>query len=245
MEVLGIDIGGTGVKAAPVDIQKGVLTGERHRILTPQPATPDALIYTMAQIVTHFNWSGPIGCGFPAVIKDGAVHTASNVAPEWIGTNAGNLLEQATGQKATFLNDADAAGLAEMRFGAGKGHNGLVLIVTLGTGIGTSLFINQKLVPNTELGHIELHGKDAEKRAAERVRIEKKLSWKIWALRVNEYLKAMEALLWPDLIIIGGGASKKHDRFFPYLTVKVETVPAQLRNEAGIVGAALSAPGVK
>ena len=243
MEVLGIDIGGTGIKGAPVDIIKGVLTGKRHRILTPQPATPDALIDTVAQIVTHFNWSGPIGCGFPAVIKGGGVHTASNVAPEWVGTNAGDLLEQATGQRATFLNDADAAGMAEMDFGAGKGHKGLVLIVTLGTGIGTSLFINQELVPNTELGHIELRGKDAERRAAERVRIENKLSWKKWALRVNEYLEAMEALLWPDLIIIGGGASKKYDRFFPYLTVKAETVPAQLRNDAGIIGAALAASG--
>ena len=245
MEVLGIDIGGTGIKGAPVDIIKGVLTGKRHRILTPQPATPDALIDTVAQIVTHFNWSGPIGCGFPAVIKGGGVHTASNVAPEWGGTNAGDLLEQATGQRAAFLNDADAAGMAEMDFGAGKGHKGLVLIVTLGTGIGTSLFINQVLVPNTELGHIELRGKDAERRAAERVRIENKLSWKKWALRVNEYLEAMEALLWPDLIIIGGGASKKYDRFFPYLTVKAETVPAQLRNDAGIIGAALAASGVR
>ena len=159
------------------------------------------------------------------------------------GPQPGNETEPDPDEPGT--RPSDAAGLAEMRFGAGKGHLGLVLIVTLGTGIGTSLFINQKLVPNTELGHIELHGKDAEKWAAERVRIEKKLSWKKWALRVNEYLRAMEALLWPDLIIIGGGASKKHDRFFPYLTVKVETVPAQLRNEAGIVGAALSAPGVK
>jgi len=244
MEVLGIDIGGTGIKGAPVDTETGQLTGERHRILTPKPATPDAVIDTAAQIVKHFNWNGPIGCGFPAVIKHGVVHTASNVAPEWIGVNAQSLMEQATGQKPAFLNDADAAGLAEMHFGAGKGHEGVVLLVTLGTGIGTAMFVNQQLVPNTELGHIEVRGKDGEERAAERVRIEKELSWEKWATRVDEYLTAIESLLWPDLIIIGGGASKKHERFFPHLTIKTEIVPAELRNEAGIIGAALAREAV-
>lgn len=242
MEVLGIDIGGTGIKGAPVNIVTGEIVGERERIPTPQPATPDAVIDTVVQLVDHFKWSGPIGCGFPAVIKDGAVHTAANIDPSWIGVNARDMLEKATGQSAAFMNDADAAGLAEMRFGAGKDQSGLVLIVTLGTGIGTALFIDGKLVPNTEMGHLEIRGKDSEKRASERARIKKKQTWKQWARRVNEYLCAMETLLWPDLIIIGGGVSKKHDRFFPYFTVKTRVVPAQLLNEAGIVGAALTVP---
>jgi polyphosphate glucokinase len=241
MDVLGVDIGGTGIKGAPVNLKTGELTRERHRILTPQPATPQAVIDTVAQVVKHFNWSGPIGCGFPAVVKNGTVHTASNVDSSWIGTNAAALLEKAIGRPAVFLNDADAAGFAEMQFGAGKGRAGLVVIVTLGTGIGTALFMNGQLVPNMELGHIEVRGKDAEKRAAESVRLRKKLTWKKWAARVDEYLHRLEALLWPDLIILGGGVSKNHERFLPHLTVKTETVPAQLLNEAGIVGAALAA----
>ncbi|MBI4552072.1 MAG: ROK family protein [Candidatus Latescibacteria bacterium] len=241
MEVLGVDIGGTGIKGAPVNVETGELTGERERIPTPHPATPDGVIAAVAQLVEHFNWKGPIGCGFPAVIKGGEVHTASNIAQEWIGVNAQGLLEQATGQTATIINDADAAGLAEMRFGAGKSRHGLVLIVTLGTGIGSALFIDGRLIPNTELGHIEVRGKDAERRAAESVRERKQLNWKQWARRVDEYLHTMERLLWPDLIIIGGGVSRKYERFFPHLTVRAEIVPAQLRNDAGIVGAALAA----
>lgn len=241
MEALGIDIGGTGIKGAPVNVLTGELAGERERIPTPHPATPEGVIQTVAQLVTHFNWTGPIGCGFPAVVKGGEVHTASNIAPEWIGVNAQHLLEQATGQRAVIINDADAAGLAEMRFGAGKGQRGLVLIVTLGTGIGSALFIDGHLVPNTELGHIEIRGKDAERRAADSVRERKQLSWKQWARRVDEYLRTMERLLWPDLIIIGGGVSKKCEQFLPYFTVHAEVVPALLRNSAGIVGAALVA----
>lgn len=240
MDILGIDIGGTGIKGAPVNLETGQLTDKKFRIPTPKPATPAAVIETAADLVKHFAWKGPIGCGFPAVIKQGIVHTASNVDPSWIGVHADYLMKQETGQSTTFLNDADAAGLAELQFGAGKGHQGVVIIVTLGTGIGTSLFINGVLVPNTELGHIELQGKDAELLAADSVRKKNELSWKRWGTLVNEYLCALEALLWPDLIIIGGGASKKHDRFFPQFTVKAETVPAQLRNEAGIIGAALA-----
>lgn len=242
MEVLGIDIGGTGIKGAPVDTETGELTGERHRILTPQPATPDAVIETASEIARHFDWKGPVGCGFPAVIKQGVVHTASNIDKSWIGENAEKKFKKAAGLKSTFLNDADAAGLAEIRFGAGKGRQGLIIIVTLGTGIGTALFLDGKLVPNTELGHIELKGEDAELYAAESIRKKDDLSWKKWGGRVDDYLCALHALVWPDLIIIGGGASKKHDRFFPQFTVKAETVPAQLRNEAGIIGAALAAP---
>lgn len=241
MEILGIDIGGTGIKGAPVRIETGELTGERHRILTPQPATPEAVIHTVSEIVHHFNWKGPIGCGFPAVVKNGIIHTAANVDQSWIGTDAATLVKKIVGMPASFLNDADAAGLAEMKFGAGKGRNGLVGIVTLGTGIGTAFFINGQLIPNTELGHLEVRGKDAEKRAAESVRIRKELNWKQWADRVDEYLGRLEALLWPDLFIIGGGVSKNFEKFSSYLTLKTETVSAQLLNEAGIVGAALAA----
>ena len=245
MDVLGIDIGGTGIKGAPVNLETGQLLSKRHRVLTPQPATPEAVIETATALVKYFNWKGPIGCGFPAVIKQGVVHTASNIDASWIGVSAENMMKQATGLPVTFLNDADAAGLAEMHFGAGKDHKGVVIIVTLGTGIGTSLFINGVLVPNTELGHIELEGKDAELSAADSARTKKELSWKKWGVQVNTYLLALEALLWPDLIIIGGGASKKHDRFFPQFTVNTPTVPAQLRNEAGTIGAALAAPTVE
>lgn len=241
MEVLGVDIGGTGIKGAPVRIETGELTGERHRILTPQPATPEAVINAVGELIKHFNWNGPIGCGFPAVVKNGTMHTAANVDASWVGTDAVAALKKLTGKTAVFLNDADAAGLAELKFGAGKGRHGLIAIVTLGTGIGTAFFLNGALIPNTELGHLELRGKDAERRAAESVRIRKKLSWKKWAKGVNEYFQRLESLLWPDLIIVGGGGSKNFDKFAPHLTLKTEITPAQLLNEAGIVGAALAA----
>ncbi|MBM3262483.1 MAG: ROK family protein [candidate division Zixibacteria bacterium] len=241
MEVLGIDIGGTGIKGAPVHIETGELTAERHRILTPQPATPESVLQAAGELIKHFNWNGPIGCGFPAVVKNGVMQTAANVDASWIGADAVATLKKLTGKPAVFLNDADAAGLAELRFGAGKGRNGLIAIVTLGTGIGTAFFVDGTLIPNTELGHIELRGKDAERRAAESVRIRKNLTWKKWAKGVNEYFQRLEALLWPDLIIVGGGGSKNFDKFAPYLSLKTEIVPAQLLNEAGIVGAALAA----
>jgi polyphosphate glucokinase len=241
VKVLGIDIGGTGIKGAPVETRKGALLEERFRLLTPQPATPEAVAETVGKVAAHFDWKGPIGCGFPAVIRHGQVFTAANVDKSWIGANARQLFEQATGCTCKVANDADAAGLAEMRYGAGKGRQGVVLIVTLGTGIGTALFVDGKLVPNTELGHLELKGMDAEKYAAESAREREGLSWKKWARRVDRYLGRMEAYLWPELIIVGGGISKKHEKFLPLLTVEAEVVPAQLRNEAGIVGAALAA----
>jgi polyphosphate glucokinase len=240
VEILGIDIGGTGIKGAPVDTLTGELLGERFRLLTPSPATPAAMSATVAEVAAHFSWHGPIGCGFPAAIRGGKVRTAGHVAKEWIGCEAEKLFQEATGCPVTVLNDADAAGYAEMRFGAGQGRQGVVLIVTLGTGIGTALFIDGHLVPNTELGHIEIRGKDAEVRAAASARDRKGLSWKKWARRVDEYLKHMNAYLWPDLIIVGGGASKKADKFLPLLTVETEVVPAQMENEAGIVGAAIA-----
>ena len=240
MKILGIDVGGTGIKGAPVDTQRGRLLGERHRIPTPQPATPKAVAQTVADIVEHFGWTGPIGCAIPAVVQQGVVRTAANISKTWLGKNASELFEQAIGRQVTVINDADAAGYAEMHFGAGRGHAGVVILVTLGTGIGTALFINGHLLPNCELGHLEIRGKDAEKWAAQSVHIAKELSWKEWAKRVEAYLRCLQQYLWPDLLIIGGGVSKQSDKFIPYLTLSVPVVPAQLGNDAGIIGAALA-----
>jgi polyphosphate glucokinase len=240
MAVLGIDIGGTGVKGAPVDIEQGTLLAERFRVLTPHPATPDAVAGCVVEVVKHFNWTERIGAGVPSVVKKGVLYTAANIDQSWIGTDGQMLFEERSGCKTTLVNDADAAGLAEMRFGAGKGQTGVVLMVTLGTGIGTALFVGGTLLPNTELGHIEVRGKEAEKRASDRVRLAKDLSWKDWGKRVDEYLLTMERLFWPDLIIVGGGASKNHAKFIPYLTTQSQVVPAQMLNEAGIIGAALA-----
>jgi polyphosphate glucokinase len=241
MEILGIDIGGTGIKGAVVNVEKGELVTKRFRLLTPQPATPEAVVATTATVVEHFAWHGPVGCAFPAVVRRGVAGTASNISKRWIGVDVAQLLWEATGNEVRVINDADAAGLAEMRFGAGRDQDGVVLIITLGTGIGTALFTEGHLLPNTELGHIEINGEDAEVWAAAIVRKRDRLSWKEWARRLDAYLNKMEALLWPDLIVIGGGASKKHDKFFSRLTVRARLVPAVMRNEAGIVGAALAA----
>lgn len=241
MSFLGIDIGGTGIKGAPVDTEQGELLAERFRVLTPQPATPDAIAQCVAEIVHHFSWTGRIGCGYPGVIKHGVMMTAANLDSTNIGVNAKSLFENLTHCKTTMVNDADAAGLAEMKFGAGRGNQGVVLVVTIGTGIGTALFSNSQLVPNTELGHIEIRGKDAETRASERVRIVKELSWKEWSKRIDEYFVNLERLFWPDLFIVGGGASKNHEKFVPYLSVQAPVVPAQMFNEAGIVGAGMAA----
>jgi polyphosphate glucokinase len=241
MNILGIDIGGTGIKGALVNTRTGELCTDRLRLLTPVPATPAAVAETVAQLVAHFNWQGPIGCGFPAAIRDGVALTAANISQQWIGCNVRDLLQQATGCAVTVLNDADAAGYAEMDFGAGKDHTGTVLLCTFGTGIGSALFSNGQLVPNTEFGHIEIKGKKAERWASGLVREKQALSWKHWAKRLNVYLAYMQAYVWPDLIIVGGGVSKKHDRFLPLLELSSEIVPAQMRNEAGIIGAALAA----
>jgi polyphosphate glucokinase len=243
MAVLGIDIGGSGIKGAPVDPTTGLLQADRIRIPTPQPATPPAVAATVAELARRFEWRDPIGCTFPAVIRGGVAHTAANVDAAWIGTDGQALLTASTGCLVTLLNDADAAGLAEMAFGAGRDMAGVVLMLTLGTGIGSALFIDGRLVPNTELGHLEIRGKDAEERASDRAREEKKLDWAQWAKRVSEYLQRVEALFWPDLFIIGGGVSKEHAHFLPLLKTRTPVVPARLRNEAGIVGAALAAAG--
>jgi polyphosphate glucokinase len=242
MHAFGIDIGGTGIKGAPVDTTTGKLLAERKKLDTPHPATPEAVSEVVKELVTSFGWTGTIGCTFPGVVADGTVLTAANVDPSWIGTDAASVFGKATGTSMTVLNDADAAGVAEMTFGAGKGEPGTVLLLTFGTGIGSALFTVGQLVPNTEFGHIEIGGHDAEKRASERAKVLHDLSWKHWAGRVDAYLKHMEALVCPQLIIIGGGISKQHDKFVPLLRgIRARIVPAALLNDAGIVGAAMSA----
>lgn len=241
MEILGIDIGGSGIKGATVDTASGTLTRERHRIPTPQPSAPDAVIDVLTQLVEHFQWDGLIGCTFPAIVKHGVTHSAANVDNAWIGYEAEKAMRQHTGCSLLLINDADAAGIAEMQFGAGRGHDGVVFVLTLGTGIGSAIFVNGELLPNTELGHLEIKGREAEKWAADSARKKKDLDWKDWAERVNSYLSYLEFLFSPDLFIIGGGVSKKFDQFAPYLTTQAPTLPAQLRNEAGIVGAAMAA----
>ncbi len=244
MITLGIDIGGSGIKGAPVDITTGELQDERYRIKTPQPATPKAVAETVAKLVKHFAYEGPVGAAFPARIKRGVAQTASNIDESFIGTNVEELFEEKTGQPFYVLNDADAAGVAEVHFGAGKGEKGVVLLVTVGTGIGSGLFVDGTLVPNTELGWLMLdNGKLAEPYAADRVRKDEDLSWSKWAGRFQEYLDRVEFLFGPDLIIVGGGISKpsKWDKFAHDLKTSARLVPAQLRNEAGIVGAAQAA----
>lgn len=240
MEILGIDIGGSGIKGAPVDIKDGKLLSDRFRIATPNPATPEAVAHSLSKITKHFNWSGQIGCGFPAVIHGGKVLTASNIAKDWLGINVVDLFQKVTNCETHVLNDADAAGLAEMEFGSGRNHEGVVVIITVGTGLGTALFTHRKLLPNTEFGHLLLDGIIAEHYASDGVRKKLDLSWKKWTKRFNKYLAEIERLIWPDLIIIGGGVSKKQDKFFQYLNCGIEITTAQLRNDAGIIGAALS-----
>ena len=241
MDILGIDIGGSGIKGAPVDIKKGELLAPRHRIPTPQPSKPKSVAKVVGEIARHFDWKGPIGVGFPAVIQHGVARTAANVHKGWINTDAAALFGEATGCPVTVVNDADAAGIAEMTFGAGKGRDGVVLLVTIGTGLGTSVFVDGHLLPNTEFGHIEIDCEDAELMASDAARKEHGLSWKNWTARFDNYLLRLEALFWPDLIILGGGVSKKHGKFIPRLTVRADVLPAETLNEAGIIGAALAA----
>ncbi len=240
---LGIDIGGTGVKGAPVNLRSGELTRERFRLLTPQPATPSAVAETVFELIRHFGWSeqdGPIGIGLPSVVKQGVTHTAGNIDSAWISCDAAALFKTVTGFQVALLNDADAAGLAEMRFGAGRDLAGLIAVVTLGTGIGTALFYNGQLIPNAELGHLIIRDKDAERRASLAARERHEWSWKKWAGHVSEYLGELRRLLWCDAFIIGGGASNKFDRFATYLECPAPVLPAQMANLAGIVGAALA-----
>lgn len=243
-KVLGIDIGGTAIKAAPVDIEKGNLLAKIIKISTPQPSTPDAVFQNIERIIKEFSWQGAIGCGFPGIVKKGVVLSAANVDKKWINFEAAAILKKLTGVSVNFINDADAASLAEMNFGAGRPYNheggGVVLMITLGTGIGSGLFVNGHLVPNTEFGHIEIGGVVAEKQAATVVKEREGLSWEAWSERVNCYLQKMEFLLSPDVFIIGGGVSESSEKFFHYLKVNARLVPAEMKNDAGIVGAALA-----
>ena len=245
MQALGIDIGGTGIKGAPVDLATGKLLAERKKIATPRPSTPDAVKEVVREVAESFGWTGPVGATFPGVVTSGTIRTAANVDKSWIGTDAASLFGKAMGTDVVVLNDADAAGIAEMTFGAGVGVKGPVLMLTFGTGVGSALFTEGVLVPNTEFGHIEIRGKDAEKRASEHAKVEHDWGWKDWTQRVSEYLQHIEALLSPGLIIVGGGISKEGDKWIPMLTgVQAKIVAATLHNDAGIVGGAMAAGGL-
>jgi polyphosphate glucokinase len=237
----GIDIGGSGMKAAPVDLATGTLAKERLKIATPQPSTPDAMADVVTKLLDHFEWRGPAGVTFPGVVHHGIAKSAANVDKSWVNTDIDAVFTEASGRDVKVINDADAAGLAEMRYGAGQGRDGVVMLFTFGTGVGSALFLDGKLVPNTELGHMELDGKEAEKRAAASARDRENLSWKAWAERVDRYLERIVFLFSPDLIIVGGGVSRRPEKWLPEIDVGVEIVPAALSNDAGIVGAALIA----
>jgi polyphosphate glucokinase len=237
----GVDIGGSGIKGCLVDLEKGELVGERVRIETPQPATPAAVYGVVADIVGQFGWTERIGVTFPGVMRHGVAYTAANVDKSWIGHNVDAGLERMIPGTVETLNDADAAGLAEMRYGAGRDQDGVVLLLTFGTGIGSALFVDGHLVPNTEFGHIQVDGEDGERRASAAAKDRDELSYPEWAKRVDRYLDVLEAGVWPDLIIVGGGVSKKAEKWVPLLSTRTEVVPAQLLNDAGIVGAALAA----
>jgi polyphosphate glucokinase len=240
----GIDIGGSGIKGAPVDLAAGAFRADRVRIPTPTPSTPSAVATVVGQIVGGFGRTSgtrPIGVTFPAVIQHGVARTAANVDKSWVDTDVDALMTAQLGRAVHVINDADAAGLAEARFGAAKGVRGVVFLATLGTGIGSALLVDGQLVPNTELGHLELDGHDAESRAADSARGAEKLTWEQWAQRLQRYFSAVENLLWPDLIVVGGGVSKKGEKFLPLLALRTPIVPAGLRNDGGIVGAAIAA----
>jgi polyphosphate glucokinase len=241
MKDLGIDIGGTGIKGAPVDTDTGTLLASRYRLLTPSPAKPQAVAETVAKICKHFNWKGSLGIGFPGVVRKGVTLTAANIHKDWEGLNAAKFIKKVTGRKTCIINDADAAGLAEIAFGAGKDRQGVILLITIGTGIGTAIFSDGYLVPNSEFGHLLMDGVEAEWYASDAARKRENLSWKKWGRRFDQYLHTMEKLFWPDLIILGGGVSKKHAQYMQYITVQAEVLPAQMLNEAGIIGAAVGA----
>ncbi|MEV6846237.1 polyphosphate--glucose phosphotransferase [Actinoplanes sp. NPDC051411] len=249
MAILGIDIGGSGVKGAPVDTVRGEFLAERYRVVTPQPSDVTSVVEAVAEVAAQFSGFDRVGITFPGVVVDGVTRTAANVDKSWLDAPAAQLFSDRLGMPVSVLNDADAAGVAEVAFGAGRDQSGLIMMLTFGTGIGSALFLDGKLIPNTEFGHIEIDGKDAEVRASDRAREADDMSWEKWAGRVQDYLRAVEALLSPRLFIIGGGVSKKSDRFFPLIDIRTPMVPATLLNNAGIIGAAVTAeqsdgPGV-
>lgn len=241
-EALGVDVGGSGIKAAPVDLATGKRVAKRKRISTPQPSTPDAVYEVIARLVDHFDWQGPIGCALPAVVRAGIVYTAANIDDSWIGHNAAAELQARLAKPVHVLNDADAAGIAENEFGAAKEFTGVVILLTLGTGIGSAVFTDGVLVPNTELGHLEFHGDSAERYAAARI-VGEEISQADWALRLNEFLQHLERVMPPDVFILGGGISKNFDAYADVLQTRATVVPARFRNRAGIIGAALATRG--
>ena len=242
MGVMGVDIGGSGIKGCLVDVEKGELETPRFRLDTPDGAKPDEMAEVVRQVVSHFDYKGPVGYGFPAVILHGVAYTAANIDKSWIGLDAAELFKGFTKCPAYVLNDADAAGIAEMKFGVGKDFpKGVVLMLTLGTGIGSAIFLDGKLVPNLEFGHLQIRGKDAEHRASDAARQRKDMSWEKWAERLQEYLSTIESLIWPDVVILGGGVSKEWQKFMPFLKLRAKILPAQLLNQAGMIGAALYA----
>ncbi len=242
MGILGIDIGGSGIKGCLVDVVQGTLESPRFRLDTPEGARPNEMAAVVREVVSHFDYKGPVGYGFPAVVLNGVVYTAANIDKSWIGQDAAELFKGFTKCPAYVLNDADAAGVAEMKFGVGRDFpKGVVLMLTLGTGIGSAIFLDGKLVPNLEFGHLEIRGKDAEHRASDAARQRKDLSWEKWAMRLQEYLSTVESLIWPDVVILGGGVSKEWQKFMPFLKLRAKILPAQLLNQAGMIGAALYA----
>ncbi len=238
MDIFGIDVGGSYIKGAVVDVETGDLSSDFLQIATPQPATPQKVIGAIGQLVESVGWSGIVGCGFPAVIRSGVALTAANIDDAWIDCNVQKLLEQTTACSCTVVNDADAAGLAELKYGAARGRMEPVLILTLGTGIGSALFNGGHLFPNLELGRLAIGGVAAEEYTSAAIRVRENLSWEEWSARLNLFFSAVERLFSPELIVVGGGVSEAADRFFPFLKTKAELVPAHLKNRAGIIGAA-------
>jgi polyphosphate glucokinase len=241
MKILGIDIGGSALKGAPVDTKTGRLLAERHRIATPERLSPPEMARAVAELVAHFRWKGPVGCGFPGVVQHGVVHFTGNLHPDFEDCNVDRVFSKVAGRRISLVNDADAAGLAEVHFGAGKGVKGTVLMLTFGTGVGSALFVDGVLYPNTEFGHLPMKGRSAERRVSAAAKERHKLSFKKWAHRVSDYLNVIEDLVWPDLVVVGGGISADHAKWFKHLKIRTKIVPAKFLNEAGIVGAALHA----
>ena len=239
--ILAFDVGGSFVKAGLVDADAGRVTGEVLRWPTPPGAAPEAVMDLLARMAAERPSDGPVGLAFPSVAKRGVAWTAANIDRQWIGTNAQALLETRIRRPVAFLNDADAAGIAEMTLGAGRGRDGTVMVLTLGTGIGSAIFVDGRLLPNTELGHLEVRGMEAEHRASAKVRADRGLGWQEWAEAVNEVLAAYHALLWPDLFVIGGGVTENWRHFGPLLQSRAEIVPARFGNDAGLIGAAMAA----
>jgi len=243
MSSLGIDVGGSGIKGAPVDVAAGQLTADRYRVETPQPADVPQVVDVVGQVARHFGTVDRVGITFPGVVVDGVIRSAANVDRSWVDAPAAELFSKVVGGPVTVINDADAAGVAEMKFGAGRGQLGTTIMLTFGTGIGSAIFVDGRLMPNTELGHLELDGEDAEIRASDRAREVEELGWHHWAHRVQKYLRHVEYLFQPDLFIVGGGVSRKADKFLPHIEIRTRIVPATLLNNAGIIGAALAASG--